>query len=66
MTFNSNNAETLFKRLDIQLFETLEEQYFLQPRYLFVIIITLANNYTYIGIHIIIVVIAVLLRVKAT
>eukprot|EP00596_Hydrurales_sp_CCMP1899_P011055 CAMPEP_0119048832 /NCGR_PEP_ID=MMETSP1177-20130426/61332_1 /TAXON_ID=2985 /ORGANISM="Ochromonas sp, Strain CCMP1899" /LENGTH=134 /DNA_ID=CAMNT_0007025265 /DNA_START=114 /DNA_END=514 /DNA_ORIENTATION=- len=32
MTSNSNDAETLFKRLDIQLFETLEEQYFLQPR----------------------------------
>lgn len=36
MSSYSNDAETLFKRLDIQLLETLEEQYFLQPRYVFI------------------------------
>ena len=33
MAHSKNGAETLFKRLDVQLFEALEEQYFLPPRF---------------------------------
>lgn len=32
MSNSKNDAETLFKRLDVQLFEAVEEQYFNPPR----------------------------------
>ena len=32
MSNSKNDAETLFKRLDVQLYEAVEEQYFLPPR----------------------------------
>lgn len=33
MSNSKNDAETLFKRLDVQLYEAVEEQYFLPPRW---------------------------------
>jgi hypothetical protein len=33
MSTSRNDAEALFKRLDVQLYESIEEQYFLAPRW---------------------------------